>query len=243
MECGVVLLFRMIWCYYRPCFIALPIGYLTFANRKSLKTIFLIFPWYIPDAKMVCMWVNMCLTICCKIIYCIVLGKHPWALAAQAPNFEVAGYTETVLKWFNYPRTRGNYTEIVLKWFNYPRTRGNYTEIVLKWFNYPCARAHPGCDVSCQGTESTCIIGSLCFVVLRWGQPDSGEGCIVLQSRPTRSLVAKFPHIQSLLAVREFRAAGDECCERGHRRVYANFWCLKILVIIYSGALRHDYCT
>ena len=143
----------------------------------------------------------MCLTICCKIIYCIVLGKHPWALAAQAPNFEVAGYTETVLKWFNYPRTRGNYTEIVLKWFNYPRTRGNYTEIVLKWFNYPrtrgnyteivlkwfnyprtrgnyteivlkwfnypCARAHPGCDVSCQGTESTCIIGSLCFVVLR----------------------------------------------------------------------------
>ena len=89
----------------------------------------------------------MCLTICCKIIYCIVLGKHPWALAAQAPNFEVAGYTETVLKWFNYPRTRGN-----------------YTEIVLKWFNYPCARAHPGCDVSCQRTESTCIIGSLCFV-------------------------------------------------------------------------------
>ena len=56
------------------------------------------------------------------------------------------------------------YMKTVLKWFNYPCTRGNYTEIVLKWFNYPCARAHPGCDVSCQGTESTCIIGSLCFI-------------------------------------------------------------------------------
>ena len=28
--------------------------------------------------------------------------------------------------------------------------------------------------------------------VLRWGQPGSGESCIVLQSGPTRSLIAKF---------------------------------------------------
>ena len=24
------------------------------------------------------------------------------------------------------------------------------TEEVLEWFNYPPARAHPGCEVSCQ---------------------------------------------------------------------------------------------
>ena len=64
-----------------------------------------------------------------------------------------------------------------------------YMEKVLEWFNYPHARAHPRCEVSCHGTESTCIVGSpeLCR-----GKPDSGEGCIVLQSRLTLSLVAKF---------------------------------------------------
>ena len=60
----------------------------------------------------------------------------------------------------------------------------------LKWFDYPHARAHPGCAVSCHGTEWTCIVGSS---VIRWGQPDSGESCIVPQSGLTRSLIAKFP--------------------------------------------------
>ena len=36
----------------------------------------------------------------------------------------------------------------------------------------------------------TCTVGSS---VLRQGQPDIGESCIVLQSEPTRSLIAKFP--------------------------------------------------
>ena len=63
---------------------------------------------------------------------------------------------------------------------------GGYTENVL---NYPQARAHPGCKVSCHGTKSTCIVSSS---KIRRGQPDSGESCIKLQSRPTRSLVAKF---------------------------------------------------
>ena len=67
---------------------------------------------------------------------------------------------------------------------------GGYTEKVLKWLNYLRTRAHPGCEVSCHGTKSTCIVGSS---VLRQGQPDSGEGCIVLQSRLTRSFIAKFP--------------------------------------------------
>ena len=59
-------------------------------------------------------------------------------------------------------------------------------ENVHKWFDYPRTRAHPGCEVSCHGT---CIISSS---TIRRGQPDSGESCIVLQSRLTRSLVDKF---------------------------------------------------
>ena len=67
---------------------------------------------------------------------------------------------------------------------------GGYTENVLKWFNYLRARAHPRCKVGSHGAESTFIVGSS---VLRRGQPDSGEGSIVLQSGLTCSLVAKFP--------------------------------------------------
>ena len=40
------------------------------------------------------------------------------------------------------------------------------------------------------GTKSTCIVG---LSVICRGQPDSGESCIVLQSRLTCSLIAKFP--------------------------------------------------
>ena len=39
----------------------------------------------------------------------------------------------------------------------------------------------------------------------------------------TYSLIAKFLHVQSLLAVREYCAAGEE---RGHRQVCVNLWCL-----------------
>ena len=48
----------------------------------------------------------------------------------------------------------------------------------------------PTPDASCHGTKSTCIVGSS---VIRRGLPDCEESCIVLQSRPTRSLIAKFP--------------------------------------------------
>ena len=65
-----------------------------------------------------------------------------------------------------------------------------YTENLLKWFNYPHARAHLGREVSCYGTKWTCIVSSS---VIRRGQPDSGESCIVLQSGPIHSLVVKFP--------------------------------------------------
>ena len=77
-------------------------------------------------------------------------------------------------------------------------------ENMLNWFNYPHARAHPGCKVSCHGTESTCIVSSS---MIRRGQPDSGKSCIVLQSRPTRSLVAKFPQ-RSVIAC----STRNSCC-------------------------------
>ena len=65
-----------------------------------------------------------------------------------------------------------------------------YTKNSLKWFNYPHARAHPRCEVSSHGTEWTYIVS---LSVTRRGQSDSGESCIMLQSGPTHSLVAKFP--------------------------------------------------
>ena len=82
---------------------------------------------------------------------------------------------------------------------------GVFTEKVLKWFNYPRARAHPGCEVGSHGAQLTCTVGSF---VLRRGQPDSGEGCIMLQSGPTRSLVAKFPQ-HSVVAC----SARISCCK------------------------------
>jgi len=96
---------------------------------------------------------------------------------------------------------------------------GGYMENSLESFNYPHAMAHPGCKVSCHGTEWTYIVGSS---DIRRGQSNSGESCILLQSGPTCSLVAKF--LQHSV-VGEFRAAGEERCKRGHGRVCANLWC------------------
>ena len=48
----------------------------------------------------------------------------------------------------------------------------------------------PSVKLAARGTELTCILGSS---VLRRGQPDSGESCIVLHRGRTCSLVSKFP--------------------------------------------------
>ena len=95
---------------------------------------------------------------------------------------------------------------------------GGYTEKVLtcKWLNYPQARAHPGCEVGSHGAKLTCIVSSF---VLRWGQPDSGEGCIVLQSRPTRSLVAilKFPQHSVVACSTRISCCKGETLQTGPR--------------------------
>ena len=90
---------------------------------------------------------------------------------------------------------------------------GSYTEEeVLEWF---CTSAHPRCKVS------VCIVAS---PMLHRGQSDGGESCIVLESGPTRSLVAKLPQCSSLV-IRELhvRDACKELCEQGYRRV-----CVKL---------------
>ena len=65
--------------------------------------------------------------------------------------------------------------------------------------------------------------------MLRRSQPDSGESCIVVQSRPARSLVAKFRSVQVVAC-----STRISCCREGRsvrtrtRRgcMHANLWCL-----------------
>ena len=53
------------------------------------------------------------------------------------------------------------------------------------------------------------------------------RSCIVLQSWPTRSLVAKFPqHSVVTCSTQILCSAGKERCERGHGWVCTNLWCL-----------------
>ena len=58
------------------------------------------------------------------------------------------------------------------------------TDKVLKWFNDPRARAHPRCEVSCQGVLHRRFIRASSRPVWQWRK---------LQSWPTCSLVAMFP--------------------------------------------------
>ena len=82
---------------------------------------------------------------------------------------------------------------------------GGYTKEMLECSNYLRTSAHPSRMQTWLpgGTESTCIVA---LPVLRRGHPDGGKCCIVLESRPTHSLVAKLPQHLSL-AVHELCAA------------------------------------
>ena len=68
------------------------------------------------------------------------------------------------------------------------------------------------------GTELTCIIASS---VLPWCQPDRGESCIMLQSGPTCSLVAKFPRCSVFACSMQI-----SCCRGRTLQQGANCWCL-----------------
>ena len=86
---------------------------------------------------------------------------------------------------------------------------GGYTKNSLKWFNYPHARAHPDAKLAAMGLNGLAMSVRLWFYKVD----------LLVAS------LLSFRSVQSSLAVREFRAAGEECCKRGHGLVCANLWC------------------
>ena len=110
-------------------------------------------------------------------LYLSILYSH----SVQHESFQDAVYNKTVYSMF---------IKITVKW----------SDLILEALKAgPCLgqrslqcqwRLHviysPRCEVNCQGVLYRH------FVLCR-GQPDSGESCIMLQSWPTRSLIAKFP--------------------------------------------------
>ena len=99
------------------------------------------------------------------------------------------------------------------------RVGGSMKE-VLKWFNYPPARAHPGCEVSCQGVPNQLVLSLWpCFVK---ASPTVEEAVMCYKANQLVGSLPIFRSIQLSFAVREFHAAGEEHCERGHEQVCAN---------------------
>ena len=83
------------------------------------------------------------------------------------------------------------------------------------------------------GTKSTCIITSLVF---HWGQPDSGESCTVIESRPAQSLVTKLPRC----AVHKFSIAIEQAkaINRYVQLLAARCQCLKGIRLITALYMR-----
>ena len=81
---------------------------------------------------------------------------------------------------------------------------GGYMENVLEWFKYPHTRAHPGCEVNCQGVPHRRFVEASPTV-------EKAVSCYKADR-----LVASLPSFrspQSSLAVHKFCAAGKEHCE------------------------------
>ena len=94
--------------------------------------------------------------------------------------------------------------------------RGNAWMVQLSPCKHiPDAKWWPGC------IKSTCIITS---PILHWDQSNSGENCIMLESRSTRSIIAKLPQ-HSSSAVCEFRTTSEECCKSGYGRMCVKHCC------------------
>ena len=104
------------------------------------------------------------------------------------------------LKVFFFLRVYSILTSVMTSSYAWANTKHIHERRCLNSSTIPAQGPIPHAKLAARGYR---IIASSVF---RQGQPDSGEGCIVLQNGPTCSLLAKF---QSSLAVREFRAAGD----------------------------------
>ena len=87
---------------------------------------------------------------------------------------------------------------------------GGYTEKVFKWFNYmyPCARAHPGCEVTCQGVPSRLALSLRpCFLE---ASPTVEKAVSCYKVDQLVALLPSFSSVQSSLAVCKFRSAEEE---------------------------------
>ena len=91
---------------------------------------------------------------------------------------------------------------------------GSYTEKVLKRFNYPRPRAHPRCEVSCQGVPYRRFVHASLRPPWQW------------RKLWLVALLPSFRSIQSWLAVHKFCAAEKEHYKQGHEVVCANLWYL-----------------
>jgi len=85
---------------------------------------------------------------------------------------------------------------------------GGYTKNAPKWFNYPHARAHPGCEVSCHGTEWT-LASSVCLWFVK-ASPTVEKAVLCYKADQLVASLLSFCSFQSSLAVHEFRATGEE---------------------------------
>ena len=98
---------------------------------------------------------------------------------------------------------------------------GGCTEEVLKWFNYPCARAHPSCEVSCQGIPNQ-LASSLCPGFVEASQTVE-KAVMCYKADWVVASLSSFHRVQSLFAVHKFCATWEERCEQGHRWVCGTF--------------------
>ena len=147
-------------------------------------------------------------------VYHIVPGKCPRALAAQVPKFWGRVVTwRRCLNGSTIPEQRPTPDATFCRPISTLPAKAKWTlgSTINLWPlpEDPCQPCLPASNLprpnhpahsqtqnteenqaSCHVAKSTCIVGSS---ILRRGQPNSGEDCIMLQSGLTRSLVAKFP--------------------------------------------------
>ena len=148
-------------------------------------------------------------------VYHIVPGKCPWALAAQVPKFWGRVVTwRRCLNGSTIPEQRPTPDATFCRPISTLPAKAKWTlGSTINRALYQKIHVSHACQLltsqdpitqhiaklriqkeenqaSCHVAKSTCIVGSS---VLRRGQPDGGEDCIMLQSGLTHSLVAKFP--------------------------------------------------
>ena len=112
------------------------------------------------------------------------------------------------------------YTTIVLPYCPEQASVGTRSSSAKKWgwvvtrrrcLNIPVQGPTPDTKLAARVYR----IAAMC--VLRRGQPDSGESCVVLQSWPTHSLVAKFPQCSVIACSTQISCCRERTLQRRPR--------------------------